>query len=878
MPPLSVKNAPAKSVLKAPVQMAAADTGLNEIEALRKENAALKSATGAGAPIAPGAAVKVDQSVIVSMAEENRKLKAMLDEKSGAPAAAPQEVAQLSERLKSLEKENKTLAQKLESSETNLALASTGPAVSEKDTQTIAQLRSENDRLVESLAALQTAAGDDTSADKALEEKLGALEKDNKALTQQLDTLLGENNDYAGKISSYESQVAALEKELADPVKKNAAQYAAMIEELKQQVASSQAENELLKVQEVGNADALKEQVTALKGEMDGIRAEKDALALKMESIQAQAGKIAALEDKTKAKEEEVADLRASLEQLKQENTSLKQASVDEKADGAEASLSLADAQDKLEKLTLENEGMRTELAGFETAQSDIAALKDANMELASLLGDASDLTEGQEAALAEQQQKIDELSLQMEEGGNKEVASLEEQIKTLGEENKALKEELGVAQIELISLKQDAGETVSKELEAALDKVPGQTKAEDAPAVTASSENAPADTLDITEGPAEDAGQPAELAGDLSVDAPLEPQAVAGEESPEEMAVADVESIPAEEPRPVAAVKKAPVPLFKPAHKAVMAAAKPAAEPAPAEVAKADPQSLAAVEPASGIISDDGRVDTESLLGLGAEDDSEAGLSEAQRQEKAMAREVGQPSPVAAPSLAASVDAPVMASVSPIETENLSTDLSGNDEDKEGGQGQVLARLSDDGKPAMVKEPVAHEEMLASSDNQPAPAAKAGFAPALPIEKILTAAHIPVDGTVKLLADMSGPNFYAYQWQSEGGLFGSAQQKPVHSDAEFDGMVQDYLTKTEQRCGGDFAIDPSSTQEAGGTRIDSYEIACVGGSASTDSSASLLFFKQGDTFTVVAHESPTAGMSTAMDYRDRLIESLKKS
>lgn len=97
-----------------------------------------------------------------------------------------------------------------------------------------------------------------------------------------------------------------------------------------------------------------------------------------------------------------------------------------------------------------------------------------------------------------------------------------------------------------------------------------------------------------------------------------------------------------------------------------------------------------------------------------------------------------------------------------------------------------------------------------------------------------------------------------------------------MKSDAQFDQMVQDYLTQTERRCQGDFAIDPSSTQEVGGTRIDTYEIACVGGGV--DSSASLLFVSQGGTFTVVAHESPTESMESAMDYRDRLVASLRKS
>lgn len=261
------------------------------------------------------------------------------------------------------------------------------------------------------------------------------------------------------------------------------------------------------------------------------------------------------------------------------------------------------------------------------------------------------------------------------------------------------------------------------------------------------------------------------------------------------------------------------------------------------------------------------------------------------------MAREIDQRNdvdvvvPPAKTSVSDTDDGASVAAVSlddtPIETEDLSApvdrsvDKDDSDTTSSSGEGAVLARLSDSddaSSPLKEEDHAAISPVEADADVKTDAEEKqaAVFAPSMPIEKILEAAHIPVDGSVKMLADVSGPAFLAYQWHSQGGVFGSAQQKPVHGEGEFDSLVQAYLSKTEARCQGDFAIDPSSTQETGGTRIDTYEIACVGGG--TDSSASLLFVSQGGTFTVVAHESPTDGMSTAMDYRDRLIESLRKS
>ena len=54
---------------------------------------------------------------------------------------------------------------------------------------------------------------------------------------------------------------------------------------------------------------------------------------------------------------------------------------------------------------------------------------------------------------------------------------------------------------------------------------------------------------------------------------------------------------------------------------------------------------------------------------------------------------------------------------------------------------------------------------------------------------------------------------------------------------------------------------------------VAAYEIACVG--SSTSAGASVVFYSKGDTFVTVAHEATVDNMDTAMDMRDKLINTL---
>lgn len=149
-------------------------------------------------------------------------------------------------------------------------------------------------------------------------------------------------------------------------------------------------------------------------------------------------------------------------------------------------------------------------------------------------------------------------------------------------------------------------------------------------------------------------------------------------------------------------------------------------------------------------------------------------------------------------------------------------------------------------------------------------------FTPNVNVAELLAAANIDLAVPVALVSNSSGADRVAYQWRSANDLYGSAHQKKISNINEFDSYVRDYLTMTEERCGGDFAIIPSSTDQVGQTRIDSYEIACVGNGV--NSSASVVFFNKDDTFTVLAHEGPTEGMEMAMDARDKIVSTVDKT
>jgi hypothetical protein len=81
---------------------------------------------------------------------------------------------------------------------------------------------------------------------------------------------------------------------------------------------------------------------------------------------------------------------------------------------------------------------------------------------------------------------------------------------------------------------------------------------------------------------------------------------------------------------------------------------------------------------------------------------------------------------------------------------------------------------------------------------------------------------------------------------------------------------AQGYINQPRARCKGDFASVPGSM----GSGKATYEIACVGGNAST--SSSLVFFEQKGSVAMIAHQTSADDMDVAMDARDKVAAQIR--
>lgn len=251
--------------------------------------------------------------------------------------------------------------------------------------------------------------------------------------------------------------------------------------------------------------------------------------------------------------------------------------------------------------------------------------------------------------------------------------------------------------------------------------------------------------------------------------------------------------------------------------------------------------------------------------------------LSEAQKQEAALRRVITervQPQPVQAP------EAPPVAIIKeepPLalsRSEDPYADIEVEEMDSEkSGEPSTVQSVASQPLPEPAPQPVQTPQIVKAREQEPMPAAPAIVTETVPmpidIKAVVAGAGIAAASAVNPVAEMSSGAKQAYQWQA-GKLFGSAEVTKI---ADFERDVKDYLQKTEQRCSGDFAVVPSDTMQAGSARIDSYEIACVGGQV--NSSASLLFVSKDGAFAAIAHEATTENMADAMEARDRLVKTI---
>ena len=135
-------------------------------------------------------------------------------------------------------------------------------------------------------------------------------------------------------------------------------------------------------------------------------------------------------------------------------------------------------------------------------------------------------------------------------------------------------------------------------------------------------------------------------------------------------------------------------------------------------------------------------------------------------------------------------------------------------------------------------------------------------------VNSMLGSAGVSVSGGVNPSGNAEGGKV-SYRWEAEG-LFGTLEQKPQESAAQFDRFVKDYLGKTKSRCSGEFASMPAMDETTVMGRVAAYEIACVDGNGGA--SAALMFLGRDGVFTTIAHESAPESMDDAMDARDKII------
>ncbi len=252
------------------------------------------------------------------------------------------------------------------------------------------------------------------------------------------------------------------------------------------------------------------------------------------------------------------------------------------------------------------------------------------------------------------------------------------------------------------------------------------------------------------------------------------------------------------------------------------------------------------------------------------SEDISEdvASASEAQRQEEQVRQSLNAP-PVAAPPLAKQPSPPVEARISedpyapiPPQEELKSVEIG---EDLQAGE------ITESGAGQPEKSDQKPSEEIAWNDTS----REGYYQPSFSVRDVIAQAQIAPAADVRMVEKVSGSGKVAWQWNA-GGVFGSAEQTPLADASGFDAGVREYLDKTQKRCAGDFAVEPDNSLQLAGSRVESYEIACVG--KGVNSAAALLFLNKGGAFTVVAHETPADKMGDAMEIRDRLLKTISGS
>lgn len=136
-------------------------------------------------------------------------------------------------------------------------------------------------------------------------------------------------------------------------------------------------------------------------------------------------------------------------------------------------------------------------------------------------------------------------------------------------------------------------------------------------------------------------------------------------------------------------------------------------------------------------------------------------------------------------------------------------------------------------------------------------------------IENYLRRAGINMVSGMEKIRKVSNQQFAAFRWDT-GVVFGTAEQRVMANKAGFEQAINDYLSKTKNRCSGTFDQSFDPAQMSGRKAFAVADVACVMPDGQGAGAAVVFYYKDG-LFTVVAHEGEIGQFDQAMNTRDTL-------
>lgn len=776
---------------------------------------------------------------------------------------------------------------------------------------TLAQLSVENSELK---SQIEMASAQSAQTVNDAQERIAALEVEKSTLSSKIDEYAAQAEEMKtamAKIETLQSQNADLQSQL----ELASLQGGQQTEEASMRLAALETENQRLQEEIEGYAAQAQELQTA-KLELEQARAEKDdvleqlamiaevddATGLKLQAVLAEnaslkdeVARVAQLDEKVQILAAENAELQSAIEQQQFADATDAQQAIDElKAENLELSAQIAsleseapsgDVDQKIAELQATNAKIN---GALDDARADIMNYQEKlaaqNTELAGLREEAQYLT----AALNGVETAAGGSELTPEQ--HAQLADMSAEVEGLRAENAVLRQHVSQAENELTrvlasytpSRKPDVPEAVIAQDEAQ-GEIPAQQLSA-APAQMAAAETVATEPEVVKSEIANKVGE--QKLADLQ-DAVQREMAARNAEEIERMAEQKM-AMAMNDVAPAAGEEESDFVVVDEPQEEPEAVA--TAEQAVEEVQQQVEQIAQAGMEAGGVLD---------MPAGQAQPEYIPGLSEAQRQERMLQQQLEQGmEPVAVvakrsedPYAPIEVEKPadMVAAAAPVEVEEIIEEPVEVAVVEPEAAPQNAAEFNEAMEKELneaIEQAAAEQEAVemasAASAIPGAPKsleqetvapvkAPGAFHPAFAVENMLSQASITADA-VNVVAQASGPNQIVHQWRADN-VYGSAEQKPMRSEADFENYVRDYLTKTESRCTGEFAIVPDTTAQYGQTRVDSYEVACVGDAVS--SSASILFFNKDGTFTAMAHEAPTTDMETAMALRDRLMNAV---